>query len=259
MALTWVPNGNVIQNYESPESRTQSRASVVDDRYISKMKRRFCLAAAALAVSPIDVRAESLSGLCVYLEYQVISRNLAPRHWFFLPDGRYLNDTPRVEITPQGLEQACAKYPSECGTYAISGGKLNLTPRKGKAWTADFKQLAGGNLDINSIPCQKVTASYPANAKLNGRYTAGAGFGGVTSASTYVFSQDGTFTNENVGSVRTSVGGGVSSSVKSGTYRLSANTLELAANGQTTKHLIYEIPAGSGTQMMIDGYAWKKN
>lgn len=223
------------------------------------MNLRLCLAAAALMATAVDVRAQSLNGLYVYLEYQVISRSLAPRHWFFLPDGRYLNDAPQVEITPQGMEPVCAKYPSECGTYALFGGKLNLTPRKGKAWTADFKQVAGGNLEINSIPCQKVTARYPANAKLNGRYTAGAGFGGVSSASTYVFNQDGSFTNENVGSVRSGAGGAVSSNVKSGTYRLSANTLELSANGQTTKHLIYEIPAGSGTQMMIDGYAWKKN
>jgi len=51
----------------------------------------------------------------------------------------------------------------------------------------------------------------------------------------------------------------VSANSKRGTYRLSANTLELAANGQTTRHLIYEIPAGSGTQMVIAGYSWKKN
>jgi len=115
------------------------------------MNPRLCLAAAALIVTATDVRAQSLNGLCVCLEYQVISRSLAPRHWFFLPDGRYLNDTPHVEITPQGMEPACAKYPSECGTYVLSGGKLNLTPRKGKIWTADFRQLANGNLEIGYL------------------------------------------------------------------------------------------------------------
>ncbi|MFN0105848.1 MAG: hypothetical protein ACKV2U_27645 [Bryobacteraceae bacterium] len=223
------------------------------------MNRSVCFAAAALTVAAMDVRAESLNGLCVYLEYQVIARNLAPRHWYFLPDGRYLNDAPKEELTPQGMELTCAKYPSSCGKYAISGAKLNLTPRSGKPWAADFKHAAGGNLDINDIPCEKITASYPANAKLNGRYTSGQSYGGISSASTYAFNPDGTFTTEVRGMARSSAATGLSSSAKRGTYKLSANTLELAANGQTTRLLIYEIPAGTGTQMMIDGYAWKKN
>lgn len=50
----------------------------------------------------------------------------------------------------------------------------------------------------------------------------------------------------------------MSSSANAGTYRLGANTLELTANGQTTKHLIYELPTKTTPQLMIDGAAWKK-
>lgn len=217
------------------------------------------LVAGIMALTVIDVRAESINGLCVYLEYQVMSRSMAPAHWFFLPDGRYLNGAPQMEISAQGMELSCTKYPTACGTYAIAGPKLNLTPRQGKAWTADFKKLAGGNLEINSIPCEQIKTNYPANSKLNGRYTAGSGFGGIRSVRTYVFNADNTFTTEAVGSVRSGATGAVSSSENRGTYRLSANTLELTSNGQTTRHLIYEIPAGTGTQMMIDGNSWKKN
>ena len=213
----------------------------------------------ALAACAANAQAQTLNGLCVYLEYQVLSRSMAPRHWYFLPDGRYLNDAPLGELTPKGLDLACAKYPAECGKYTLAGNKLNLNPLKGKPWTADFKPSSTpGHLDINNIPCQKVTASYPANAKLNGRYTAGAGFGGVRSVRTYTFKPDGTFSVEAIGAVSNSATSAVSTSAQSGTYRLAANSLELASNGQTSKHLIYELPAGPDKVMVIDGVSWKK-
>ncbi len=160
----------------------------------------------------LDAQAQTINGLCAYLEYQVMSRSMAPRHCYFLPDGRYLNNAPIGELTPQGLELACAKYPSACGKYTLASNKLNLSSLKGKPWTADFKPSATpGHLDSDNIPCQKVTASYPASAKRNGRYTPGS----------------------------------VSSSAQSATYRLAANSLELSSNGQTSKHLIYELPAGA--------------
>lgn len=223
------------------------------------MNMRSLSSALLLFAATVDLPAQSLNGLCVYLEYQVVARNFAPRHWYFLPDGRYLNDAPKEELTPKGFEAPCAKYPGECGKYTIAGGKLNLTPNKGKPWVSDFKPEAGGNWNIGGIPCQKITAAYPANAKLNGRYTSGQSYGGISSASTYVFTPDGNYTVENVGSARSGISSGISATTKRGTYKLSANTLELTENGQTTRHLIYEIPAGTGTQMVIDGYSWKKN
>jgi len=92
---------------------------------------------------------------------------------YFLPDGRYLNDVPKEELTARAFEQGCAKYPGDCGKFTVSGGKLNLTPNKGKPWVVDYKPEPAGNWDIGGIPCQKITAVYPANAKLNGRYTSG--------------------------------------------------------------------------------------
>ncbi len=95
---------------------------------------------------------------------------------------------------------------ADCGKYALVGNKFNLTPLQGKPWTADFKPAATpGNLDINSIPCQKITAAYPPNAKLNARYTAGVGFGGIRSVRTCAFNSDGTFSIESRGSVSAGV------------------------------------------------------
>lgn len=223
------------------------------------MKNKFSSLVAALLLAGTTLQGASLNGFCVYLEYQVMARTMAPRHWYFLPDGRYLNDAPQEELTPQGLERGCAKYPDSCGTYEVAGAKLNLTPRKGKAWSTDFKPPANGNYEISGIPCQIVKSTYPANSKLNGTYTSGSGFGGVSSASTYVFSPDGSYTYEAVGSVRTGGASATSASAKRGAYNLLGNTLTLSSEGKTTRHLIYEIPAGAGTQMMIDGYSWKKN
>lgn len=221
-------------------------------------QRLWCAALAFLLVSSI-APAQSLNGLCVYLEYQVIARNFAPRHWYFLADGRYLNDAPREELSPKGMDPVCAKYPGECGRYALAGGKLNLTPNKGKVWTTDFAPAAGGNWTIGGVACQRITASYPANAKLNGKYTSGSAYGGIASATTFVFNPDGSYTVEKVGSVRAGGTGATSASSVRGAYRLSGNTLELSENGATTRHLIYEIPAGTGTQMVVDGISWKKN
>lgn len=201
---------------------------------------------------------QALNGLCVYMEYQVISRSFAPRHWYFLSDGRYLNDAPQEELSAKGMEPVCTKYAGECGKYAIAAGKLNLTPNKGKPWTTDFAP-AGANWKIGGLDCQRITASYPANAKLNGKYTSGQAYGGIASATTFLFSPDGSYTVERVGAVRAGGTGATSASASRGTYRLSGNTLELSANGAVTRHLIYELPAGTGTQMVVDGFPWKKN
>ena len=228
-------------------------------RYSRAMNVCMRFALTALFLGSTAAQAQSLNGLCVYLEYQVLARNFAPRHWYFLADGRYLNDAPAEELSAKGMEPVCAKYPGECGKYTVAGGKLNLTPNKGKAWTAAFAPAAGGNWKIGDVDCQRITASYPANAKLNGKYTSGQAYGGIASATAFVFSPDGSYTVDKVGSVRSGGTGATSASTTRGVYRLSANTLELTADGKTTRHLIYEIPAGTGTQMVVDGISWKKN
>jgi hypothetical protein len=224
---------------------------------ISKMYLAIRVAAwAALAVSAAP--AQSLNGLCVYMEYQVIARSFAPRHWYFLADGRYLNDAPKEELTPKGLEPVCAKYPGECGKYTVAGGKLNLTPNKGKPWTTDFAP-AGANWKIGGVDCQRITSSFASGGKLSGTYTSGQAYGGIATATTFVFNPDGSYTVEKVGAVRSGGAGATSSSAARGAYRLSGNTLELSANGASSRHLIYEVPAGKGTQLVVDGIPWKKN
>ena len=233
--------------------------SVDREGILGRMNFRGCVAVIVLFLASTAAQAQTMNGLCVYMEYQVIARNFAPRHWYFLPDGRYLNDAPAGELSAKGREPVCAKYAGECGKYAVGGGKLNLTPNKGKPWTADFADPGGGKWKIGGVDCQRITASYPANAKLSGKYTSGQAYGGIASATTFVFSPDGSYAAEKVGAVRAGGAGATSVSGTRGTYRLSGNTLELTENGATTRHLIYELPAGTGTQMVVDGIAWKKN
>lgn len=220
---------------------------------------RTVVAALLVLLAPLVGSADTLNGLYVYLQYQVISRNLAPNYWFFLPDGRYLNYAPEGGSDQAAFDAGCAKAQDACGTYTYSGGTLSLQPKRGKPWTTEVKQLPGGKLEINHIECTRISQQFAAGAKLDGRYSAGANYGGIMSARTYIFSPDGTFTAEAIGSARSSAASALSSSVAKGTYKLSGNTLELTENGQTSRHFIFEMPTQSGPQLMIDGRAWKKS
>jgi len=68
---------------------------------------------------------------------------------------------------------------------------------------------------------------------LNGKYTSGQAYGGIASATTFVFSPDGSYTVETVGAVRSGGTGSTSASTTRGAYKVSGNTLELTANGAT--------------------------
>lgn len=98
----------------------------------------------------------------------------------------------------------CAKYARECGKCTVASGKLKLTPDKGQPWTSNFAASGATNWRIGGLDCQRITASYPANAKLNKKFTSGKAYAGIASAITFVFSADGSYTVERVGSARSS-------------------------------------------------------
>ena len=53
-------------------------------------------------------------------------------HWWFLPDGRYLNSVPAGGLDPAAFEATCEKIPTACGTYKVDGASIQLAPRTGK-------------------------------------------------------------------------------------------------------------------------------
>jgi hypothetical protein len=225
----------------------------------ANLSKPFVLAAALLSgvLSP-PLCAQQLDGLYVYLQYQVIARSLKPDHYFFQPDGRYLNNAPPTEISKAGFENGCKARPRDCGTYRLSGTTLTLTTHDGKSSNATFKMLGPEKVEMFGVEGTKVTRGFPPGTKLNGRYSATSGYGDIMSARGYEFHPDGSFTFDSVAAVRAAdAGNGVSSTNRSGTYRLIGNTLELTINGQPTRLLAYEL-GNLDDLIMIEGQPYTK-
>jgi hypothetical protein len=98
------------------------------------MRTRLKIATRILALGLVGaaVHAESLNGLSWHVQINVIARTSEVGHFFFLPNGRYAELAPEGEIGARGMEQACAKYKSSCGTYTLAGSKLTLKSDVGK-------------------------------------------------------------------------------------------------------------------------------
>ena len=220
------------------------------------LKQHFrVLALCALGLSTASAQA-GLDGL--FLQMQFRFGSFQEDHYFFLPDGRYYKGVPEGGLTAADLERACAKAPDYCGKYAVAGGKLALTPRKGQPNTLDFTPEAGGNLRIGGIFAKRV-AAFPANAKLDGTYTWLGNTANVSAARSFTFHPDGTFTSGSLGGISTRTVGATSQSAAGGTYRLAGNTLELTANGQTSKLVAYPYDLGKGdVRLNLNGSFYKK-
>lgn len=220
--------------------------------------RLFAFAALLLGTLPVALPAQSPDGLYVYFQYWVVARSFKPDQYFFLQDGRYLNDAPPGEISKAAFEAGCKATPQYCGTYKLSGTSLTLTGRDGKSSTSTFKTLGGDKVKILGLEGSKVTHKFPANTKLDGRYGATSGYGNIMSARAYDFHPDGTFSFESVGAVRTpGMGSATSANGKTGTYRLSGNTLELTINGQPARLLAYDL-GNLNNLIMIEGQPYSR-
>jgi hypothetical protein len=220
------------------------------------MKFRNLLLTGIAFVAPNLAFSQGLDGL--FLQMKFAFGNFQEKHYFFLPDGRYLTDVPDGELTAAGLDRACVKVPAKCGRYALQGANLLLTPSEGKPSTLSFEKASNGDLKIDGLFAKRV-AAFPAGARLDGTYSRIGSAGRVSAARGYTFRPDGTFSTSASGAVTTERGVGQSQSSEAGTYRLNGNVLELAAGGKTTRLVVYPYDLGNGdVRVSVGGVFFKK-
>jgi hypothetical protein len=200
--------------------------------------------------------AQGLDGL--YFQMKFAFGQLQESHYFFTPDGRYLNDVPSGTLDGAGLERACAKARDSCGTYKVHGSQLTLTPNKGGPETVEIERIAGGNLNIGGR-FAKHAEKFPPGTRLDGKYSRSAGAGAVSAASTFTFKPDGTFSTTSLGAVTTEQGVGKSERAAQGAYRLAGNTLELSTDAGNKKIVAYTYDLGKGdVRLNLEGVFYKK-
>jgi hypothetical protein len=201
--------------------------------------------------------AQGLDGL--FLQMTMRSGRIEENHYFFLPDGRYLNGVPDGGLTPADLERACAKTLKDyCGTYKLSDGSLVLTPRQGHSESLTFERTSDGNLTLGGRFAKHVS-SFPADAKLDGKYSRNNSAGPVSYAESYTFRPDGTFSTSSLGAVTTETGAKKSEAAGTGIYRLNGNVLELTANGNTSRIVAYPYSVGKGdVRINLHGQFFRK-
>jgi hypothetical protein len=188
-------------------------------------------------------------------------RGFAEVYWWFLSDGRVLHGLPTTGLTSADFETTCNKNPGFCGTYTLSGDKLVIQYRGGKAENWTYKPLTGG-FQMNYIiltPVQK----YPAGARLTGNWDHpfSSKFGSpaspttVTSPTFLSFKADGTFSERNITGVESHNVNSAQSTQGGGTYTISDNVLMLVRNGKSERHMIFPVAGGN---LNIDGQVYHK-
>ncbi len=210
-------------------------------------------------LSPILAQAAGLDGL--YFKMTMSFGNINQDHWWFLPDGRYFNIVPPGGLDPARFESNCQKTPAVCGSYEVQGGKLDLAPRKGKPYGMAFKQLPGGNIELDGLFTKHVD-KFGTTVKLDGHYSwSGGASGGGTAVSAsrgYRFNPDGSYTTRAAMGVSARQGGATSTTAGDGTYKLGGNLLELTNEGKTTRYTAYPYDLGKGdVRLNIDGEMYK--
>lgn len=198
-------------------------------------------------------QAAKLDGL--FLTMRRLGGSYSPTYYWFRPDGRVFGQAPEGGLTPSDFQTNCQKYPTVCGTYRQNGEMVEIT-MNGQTRQTKINSAPGG-FQVDGMATIKAEPFAP-GTRMNGKYSGsgpraavstGAG-NSVSSAHSYWFRPDGTFTRESVGAVRTSSGGAAATSGEAGTYRLDGNTLEMTERGQTTRHLAFVPYSGA---IVIDG------
>ena len=223
------------------------------------------LALIFLLLGSLPAAAATLNNLYFGLDNM---RGFAEVYWWFLGDGRVLQGLPTTGIAPEDFENACKANPAVCGTYTLSGAKLAIKYRNGKAEEWAFQTLNGG-IQLNYIiltPVQK----YAAGTHLNGSWSrpfsskfaaSSSSAVTVTSPTFLTFKSDGTYAEKNVtglDTVSAVKGASVTSSQTSqatGTYNIKDNILMLVKNGKSERHMIFPAP---GDNLNIDGRVYTK-
>ncbi len=128
--------------------------------------------------------------------YQVVSRNLERRVYLFR--GNEWVQDPEGDIATVNIASA---HPAWRGTWRYTGGTFTLAPAQGapdiEAITPDSE---GCFQFINGIWCP----AKPFTTMIDGAYSGGTSSGGLSTASDYRFSPDGTYTALHVGSYQNS-------------------------------------------------------
>lgn len=187
------------------------------------------------------------NGLYLMTRY-IMGSSLEVAGWYF--KNGHVSNHPVGNIQQFDFGKAAAEAPNNTGTYTISGNKLTIKWANGKQETADMEPDASGFCWQMGIFCP--VKPFPANQKLEGKYTGGAsaGYGKAVNATTITFSGNGQYSLGQVGSVHSDTSNGTqlragSVGEESGTYQLSGTTLTLKGSGKTRQILTF--PYDDGT------------
>ncbi len=216
------------------------------------------------------------TGLYLRLESMYWSGRLSyeQRHYFFPGSSRIYDGVPAGGLENFSWAGAQKAEPQKCGTFRISGGKMEVNWGGNRAKTSQTFTWKENGFELDGIYNDHV-GRFEKGQKLLGAYGAGSSVGGgsytyVASATSLTFKPDGTFKGGSVSSFSTAgsssgrevSGGGTSQD--SGTYRITdGNTMEMRhADGRTTVHTVY--PWGEKndskqqpTRFSIDGRLYK--
>ncbi|MDQ6757131.1 MAG: hypothetical protein M3004_09360 [Bacteroidota bacterium] len=171
--------------------------------------------------------------------------------WLFLGNNGTIVRDPKHGVNPINFSAELADNADNAGKYKISNNKLNVTWQNGRTenWGLEYDhgELSAVDGGLVSRP-----DALPANYKISGQYAASAVLPGVSSVQTFVFSKDGTFTLNRLGTVHTAEVGGKSESNSNGTYTIGGNTLHLNfANGEKQVATIWMWDQGNGKHHLV--------
>jgi hypothetical protein len=199
---------------------------------------------------------QAYSGTTGKLYLRTFGRVIGTRYsldinWIFLgADGTIVYD-PKNGVDPISYKNEEQNNGNNIGKYQVVGKKMIITWRNGKKaeWSLESK-----GSDFSTINGGIVTRQdrLPANYRIAGQYAASAVMPNVASVRTFVFSKDGTFTHNSLGTVTTADVTGQKEWNQKGTYTISGNTLTLNfADGTIRKAVVCIWDMGDGTKSLV--------
>jgi hypothetical protein len=172
-------------------------------------------------------------------------------NWVFLgADGTIVYD-PVSGVDPIDYKTEERHNSNKIGKYKLAGKKMFITWRNGKKeeWGIETKGAELTVLDGGIVTRQ---ARMPAAYRLDGQFAASAVMPNLGSVRTFVFSKDGSFTLNTLGTVTTPDVAAQKEWDQKGTYFITGNTLTLQfASGEKKKSLICIWDMGDGTKSLV--------
>ncbi len=199
---------------------------------------------------------QSYSGTTGKLYLRTFGRVIGSRYsldinWIFLgADGTIVYD-PKNGVDPINYKSEEQNNGSNIGKYQVVGKKMIITWRNGKKaeWSLESK---GGDFSTINGGIVSRQDRLPANYRISGQYAASAVMPNVASVRTFVFSKDGTFTHNSLGTVTTPDVTGQKEWNQKGIYTITGNTLTLNfADGTIKKAVVCIWDMGDGTNSLV--------